>query len=119
MKHRDKKRLYIAYYLRPKHPDVPHQALMVGPKRISDNSSFTKFHVKNTLQILDGGAAQPWIYEMVEISDLRSDIRLLALACVGKVVTPLRSIRDTLESIPIYQIDDPDVVKAKDFNCVS
>jgi hypothetical protein len=125
MHRKETPRLYIAYYARPKHPDIPHQALMIGMKSVfSGKTIFTKYHIKNTLQVSDAGkATQPWVYKSTKVNDIMSEDRLLALVCVGKVSVNFPTAAGCLEGLPIHQPDDSpdnqDEETNDSFNCVS
>lgn len=117
---RSKPRLYVAFYARPKHPDSYHQALLIGPKNIhAASSEFSKFHVKNTLQIQSGAPTQPWIFEAATIPKLAAEDRLLVLVCIGKIVAKQDAVKQTLKDVRIYQKDDPDKDKAASFSCTT
>ncbi|KAF2016898.1 hypothetical protein BU24DRAFT_140365 [Aaosphaeria arxii CBS 175.79] len=88
---RNKPRLALALYARPKHPTTYHYALLLIPKP-TPNSPFTpaatKYHVKNTLQVLPGDSSfsQPWRFERDELDDVSRDPRLLVCVVVAKVL---------------------------------
>lgn len=116
---RNKSRLQLALYVRPKHPGTYHYALFVSPKptgRAHGNTA-TKYHVKNTLQQDSSGElAQPWRYEKTDIQDVNQEHRLLVRVVIAKV-TSTDALEKALEAVPIYQVNNMDQVKAKDFNC--
>jgi hypothetical protein len=67
---RNKPRLQLALYARPKHPETYHYALFVAPK--SAEGPIMKHHVKNTLQVdVSGQATQPWRYERLRLQILK------------------------------------------------
>ncbi|EGP85619.1 unnamed protein product [Zymoseptoria tritici ST99CH_1A5] len=115
---RDKPRLHLALYSRPKHPKSYHYALFISPKKQPATTAI-KHHALNTLQqTSQGGLAQPWRYERTEV-EIANERRLLALVVVGKVICAQETLDSVLEGIPIYQVDDEDEEAAKSFNCIS
>lgn len=121
LKLRNKPRLELALYARPKFPGTYRYALFVTPKSdkpAREATVATKHHVKNTLQNVSGQASQPWRYERAAVSDFRSEHRLLVRVIIAKI-TSIERLERTLEALPIYQKDDPDQTKAESFNCVS
>lgn len=122
---RNKPRLELALYARPKHAGTYHYALFIAPKsRIHQKKkngiapSATKFHVKNTLQEVDGQIEQPWRFESVHIPDLTQEPRLLVCLVIGKIVsTDDEAVERVLRGVPIYQVDDEDQEKAQLFTC--
>ncbi|KIW70682.1 hypothetical protein PV04_02927 [Phialophora macrospora] len=117
---RNKPRLQLALYTRPKHPGTYHYALFVSPKftRPLEGRTATKHHVKNTLQNISGELRQPWRYERIAISDVRLEHRLLVRVVIAKIIS-VDTLERTLEGLPIYQIDDSDQMKAQSFNCLA
>ncbi|KAF7197268.1 hypothetical protein HII31_01379 [Pseudocercospora fuligena] len=119
--YRNKPRLELAIYARPKHPDSYHWAIFTAPKssKGKPSRSVTKRHVLNTIQNVEGVVSQPWRYERVSIKDYASENRLLARIVIGKVLTldPENDIERSLGPLPIYQEDDEDQAKPKDFGC--
>src|SRR4051812_47547491 len=117
---RNKSRLQLALYARPKHPGTYHYALFISPKSTKQQPtlSATKYHVKNTLQNISGEVTQPWRYERVAISDVRSEHRLLVRVIIAKVISP-NALERILNEVPVYQIDDPDQAKAQSFTCLT
>jgi hypothetical protein len=116
---RNKPRLQVALYARPKHPGTYHYALFITPKKPRSYPA-TKIHVKNTLISIFGAVSSPWRFERVEIPDFSLDPRLLVLVTVGKVLASIDELELFLkEHVQIYQLDDEDQVKAKEFNCVT
>ncbi|KAF1959320.1 hypothetical protein CC80DRAFT_533484 [Byssothecium circinans] len=115
---RNKPRLQLALYARPKHPGSYHYALFISPKSTKQQqaNSATKHHVKNTLQNISGELAQPWRYERLAISDVQLEQRLLVRIVVAKVTSP-DALDRILETVPVYQVDDPDQAKAQSFSC--
>lgn len=120
---RNKQRLQLALYARPKHPDSYHYALFITPKTGSRQNntssqkpfSVTKFHVKNTLQNINGETVQPWRFERMVISDLLQEPRLLVCVVIGKVLPD--AVEQEFPRVKIYQVDDPDQTKAQAFDC--
>ena len=115
---RNKPRLQLALYARPKHPCTYHYALFVSPKSTKQKliNSAIKHHVKNTVQNISGEVTQPWRYECLAISNVQLEPRLLVRIVIAKITSP-----DTLEGIlrdaRIYQIDDSNQAKAQLFSC--
>jgi hypothetical protein len=122
---RNKQRLQLALYARPKHPDTYHYALFIAPKinsRQTNNArnkpfSTTKFHVKNALQNIDGQILQPWRFEIILIPDLSEEQRLLICVVIGKITSD--AVEQKLSQVPIYQVDDSDKAKARAFSCLT
>jgi len=116
---RNKPRLELALYARPKHPGTHHYALFVSPKSTKSkvSASSTKHHVKNTLQNIHGELSQPWRYECVAIPDCNVEQRLLARVVIAKVVVPIGDLEKTLTAVPVYQEDDVEVVDGRVFSC--
>lgn len=113
--------LHIALYARPKYPDTYHYALIACPDdrwRFWKERTNLKFHVKNTLQIVDGALDQPWVYESIALKKLTEQLDLLVLVSVGKVSCTGEELQGILKGVPIYQVDDIDSEKAGAFNCV-
>lgn len=117
---RNKPRLELALYARPKHPGTYHYALFISPKsnRKQQSNSATKYHVKNTLQNISGELTQPWRYESLAVSDVQLEQRLLVRIVITKVTSP-NAMGRILEAVPIYQVDDPDQAKAQSFTCLT
>ncbi|KAF2431322.1 hypothetical protein EJ08DRAFT_733550 [Tothia fuscella] len=115
---RNKPRLYLALYARPKYPNTYHYALMICPKNLTNSSQVLKYHVKNTLQAIDGAVSQPWRYEHTDISIITGESRLFVLVCIAKVIASTADIERVFSNIPIFQKDDVDEAKAANFNCV-
>ncbi|OAL56809.1 hypothetical protein IQ07DRAFT_617321 [Pyrenochaeta sp. DS3sAY3a] len=117
---RNKPRLQLALYSRPKHPGTYHYALLISPKSTKKQqaNSATKHHVKNTLQNISGELTQPWRYEHLVISDVQLEQRLLVRIVIAKV-TYQDALEKILEAVPVYQADGPDQVKGQSFNCSS
>ena len=125
LKKRNKPRILLALYARPKHPEVPHYALLVIPK-ITPHSSqnpikspesipATKYHIKNTLQRINGKLCQPWRFDRDIVTDLDRDLGLLVCTVIGKVLS-MKKLERALHKIPIYQVDDCMQFKARDFD---
>lgn len=117
---RNKPRLQLALYARPKHPGTYHYALLVSPKSTKNQqaSLATKHDVKNTLQNISGALTQPWRYERLAISDVQLEQRLLVRIVIAKVTSP-DALERILEAVPVYQIDGPDQAKAQSFTCLT
>jgi hypothetical protein len=117
---RNKPRLQLALYARPKHPGTYHYALFVSPKftKPLEGRTATKHHAKNTLQNISGELSQPWRYERIAIPDVRLEPRLLVRVVIAKIVS-VDALERTFEALPMYQIDDLDQVKAQSFNCLT
>ncbi|KAF2253518.1 hypothetical protein BU26DRAFT_515866 [Trematosphaeria pertusa] len=117
---RNKPRLQLALYARPKHPGTYHYALFISQKSTKQQqaNSATKHHVKNTLQNISGELTQPWRYERLAISDVQLEQRLLVRIVIAKVTSP-DALERILEAVPVYQIDDPDRAKAQSFTCLT
>lgn len=114
---RNRLRLQLALYARPKYPDTYHYALFVAPKSAQCQTPITKHHVKNTLEIIAGDATQPWRYERTVITRAEDEQRLLVRVVVAKLTGPRELIDHILESVPIYQDDDVDRAQVKTFTC--
>jgi len=113
---RNKDRLQLALYARPKHPDSPHFAFFIAPKNLQ--GPVTKHHVKNTMMIDESGKAiQPWRYERTTITDVESEPRLLARIIIAKVAKSPDDVQRILDSVPIYQVEDLDKDEAQTFTC--
>lgn len=112
---RNKSRLQLALYARPKQPGTYHYALFVSPKSTKQMLA-TKHHVKNTVQNIAGEVTQPWRYERLAISNVQLEPRLLSRIIIAKITSP-----DTLEGIlgatRVYQIDDSNQAEAQSFSC--
>lgn len=115
---RNKPRLELALYSRPKHPGSYHYALFVSPKSTKQKPaiSATKHHVTNTLQVVSGEAIQPWRYECLAVADVQLEYRLLVRVIIAKVITP-DALERILEAVPLYQIDDSNQAEAQSFCC--
>lgn len=122
---RNKPRLQLALYARPKHPDTYHYALFVSPKRSRQQArtelAATKQHVKNTLlQHGSGGEiAQPWRYERLAVPDFRLEQRLLVRIVIAKVMTSATALETILEAVPVYQVGDTDQADGALFTCLT
>ncbi|KAF2705587.1 hypothetical protein K504DRAFT_387627 [Pleomassaria siparia CBS 279.74] len=117
---RNKPRLELALYARPKHPGTYHWALFVSakPNRQRASASVTKYHVKNTLQNVHGELAQPWRYErVVDLAIERERLQRLLVRVVIAKVPSVDLLEDLLATVPIYQRDDADRLKALSFSC--
>ena len=111
---RNKPRLQIALYARPKYPDTYHWALFISPKSSSkqygrnndDAARVTKYHVKNTLSSIEGRqVTDRWHYETKSIPDVTQEHLLLARFIIAKVIAPEDTIDDIIGAVPITQVD--------------
>jgi hypothetical protein len=87
MMSRNKPRLYLALYARPKFPGTYHYALLVSPKIESLNPEerdSTKYHCKNILQAAHGVVSTPWTVEREHVN-ANADFRILVRVLLGKV----------------------------------
>jgi hypothetical protein len=109
---RNKDRLQLALYARPKHPPGNyHYAFFVAPKNAQ--GPLVKHHVKNTLQVNDSGKAiQPWRYERTIVADVKAEPRLLARIIIAKVAKSSGEVQRILDCVPIYQVEDLDKAEA-------
>lgn len=119
---RNKHRILLALYARPKYPDSPHYALLLTPKIKRRNKrepiTGTKYHAKNVVAVIDGQADIPWRKDISYIGDINRDANLLVCGVIAKVLD-LDHTEYLLHHTPVYQIDDPDREKARSFNCVA
>lgn len=113
---RNKPRLHLALYARPKYPDTYHYTLLIPPKP-SNAPAALKFHVHNKLQKTDDIISQPWLYETIDIPDISLEPRLLACIAIEKILVPLGRVNQILREVPIYQFDDPSG-QGKGFDCL-
>ncbi len=102
---RNKPRLHLAIYARPKHPDTYQYALLIRPKP-SNAPAALKFHVHNKLLKTDDIKSQPWLYETIDIPDVSLEPRLLACIAIEKILVPLGRVNQILREVPIDQVDD-------------
>jgi hypothetical protein len=96
----------------------PHQTLLAGPEytgRKSPHKSYLKFHIIRTPKNSNGKLVPTWVYESTTIEDIYSEERLIALVCLGKIVSPIEHLDSLLAQVPIYQVDDPEQESAKRF----
>lgn len=113
---RNKDRLQLALYARPKHPGSYHYAFFVAPKK--PQGPVTKHHVKNTLQIDSSGEAiQPWRYERTTITNVEAEPRLLARVIIAKVAKSSDDVQKIMDAVPVYQVEDLDKAEAQTFTC--
>jgi hypothetical protein len=113
---RNKDRLQLALYARPKYPDSPHFSFFIAPKNLQ--GSVTKHHVKNTMMIDESGKAiQPWRYERTTITDVEAEPRLLARIIIAKMAKSADEVQRILDGVPIYQVEDLDKAGAQTFTC--
>lgn len=117
---RNKPRLLVAFYSRPKHPDSYHYALLLTPKLNRNQTSFpaTKFHALNTLQNISGELSSPWRYERSSVADVSSERRLLVCVVIAKVIDE-NLLEQMLKNVPVYQKDDAARAKAEASDCVA
>ncbi|KAJ5645885.1 hypothetical protein N7490_002257 [Penicillium lividum] len=123
-KKRNKPRLLLALYARPKHPNAPHYALLVTPNIKPERKlavepepiPATKYHIKNTIQKIKNVVCQPWRFECVDVPDLDRDHNILVCAVIAKVLSTTK-LNQIMAEIYIYQKDDPMQFKARDFDC--
>ncbi|RHZ61292.1 hypothetical protein CDV55_104614 [Aspergillus turcosus] len=116
---RNKRRLLLALYARPRHPDSYHYAILITPKITpKDNPPIpaTKYHVKNTLTNTEAGLSQPWRFEQSSLENIHDDPRMLVAVVVGKVLS-VEMVEEVFRRTPIYQADDPDRDRASEFDC--
>ncbi|CAK7210786.1 hypothetical protein SEUCBS140593_000948 [Sporothrix eucalyptigena] len=98
-----KKRLYIALYpsgVSNKEERRYHWAFLVGPKNegaANVQVPGTKYHVKNR-------PVQGWIYEEVDVADVKSTVDLLARVTIAKVEDEDR-LAGIMRKIPVVQND--------------
>ena len=114
---RNKLRLQLALYARPKHPGTYHYALFIAPKHIQDKALTTKHHVKNTFMNIAGEVTSPWRYERAIVTRPEDEQRLLVRVVVAKLTAPHEVIDEILESVPVYQVDDLDESHTRTFSC--
>ncbi|KAF2212259.1 hypothetical protein CERZMDRAFT_97538 [Cercospora zeae-maydis SCOH1-5] len=101
----NKPRLQLAVYARPKHPESPHYALFLAPKR--GPGPVVKHHVKNTWQVESSGQAIcPWRYERTVIASVDNEPRLLARVVMAKVVKGGEEVQEMISSVPVRLEDD-------------
>ncbi|OGM51334.1 hypothetical protein ABOM_000309 [Aspergillus bombycis] len=119
---RNKPRLLLALYARPKHPENYHYALLIVPKITAAQNTKplpgTKHHVKNTIENINDRISQPWRFERAVIEDINLEPRLLVCVVIGKVLS-LENVERVFGDTPIYQVEDPDQEKALAFDCRS
>lgn len=117
---RHKPRLLLGLYARPRYPGTYHYALFITPRIKSPGKRLaaSKYHVKNTIQIIDDQVSQPWQLEQFTTPDISYDPRLLVCVVIGKIVS-LDLVEKLISQTPVYQVDHPDVEKARSFNCLS
>jgi hypothetical protein len=115
---RNKPRLQLALYARPKNPGTYHYALLIAPKNAAAQAPVVKHHVKNTLLVDDRGeATQPWRYERTVISNIEAEPRLLARIIIAKMAKPADEVQRILEDVPIYQVEDLEKAEDQTFTC--
>lgn len=113
---RNKPRLELALYARPKHPGTYHYALFTAPKTME--GPLAKHHSKNTLQIdASGEATAPWRYEQTTIDKIESESRLLVRVIIAKVLKPGDRAALVLDNIPVHQINGVDNADSEIFTC--
>ncbi|KAJ5666500.1 uncharacterized protein N7477_008948 [Penicillium maclennaniae] len=113
---RNKLRVLLAFYSRPNDPGI-HTALLITKKIKSGAKreiiSARKWHVKNTVQLIDHAPARPWRREREIIPNIDNDLRLLACAVIAKIYD-IGEVETILNSVPVYQPEDVD----QDMACV-
>ncbi|KAE8136018.1 hypothetical protein BDV38DRAFT_250410 [Aspergillus pseudotamarii] len=119
---RNKPRLLLALYARPKHPESYHYALLICPKITTAQNAkprpATKYHVKNTIDNINDRISQPWRFERSMIDDINLQPRLLVCVVIGKIVSQ-EHVERMFGDTPVYQVDHPDKEKALGFDCRS
>ena len=110
---RNKPRLHLALYARPKHPGTYHYALLTRAKDItprltpSFEPAAIKYHLRSTLQNNGGGIfSQSWDYEEVPVHDIALEPRILVSIVIAKIIVPIENFNDILRGIAIYQVND-------------
>jgi hypothetical protein len=97
---RNKPRLVLALYPRPKHPGTYHYTLFLTAKNFQ--GTITKHHAKNTLLVDSSGAATaPWRYERVITDGLEREQRLLVCVVVAKVLVTVDELERVLAGVPV------------------
>ena len=109
---RNKPRLCLALYARPKHPGTYHYALLVCPKKLG--LAADKYHVKNNAGLISH-QSQPWSYETGNVQDLSQEYLLLARFVIAKVTKP-EKIDAVLRRVPLYH-EEKDVADV--FTCLT
>ncbi|KAH8723173.1 hypothetical protein GQ44DRAFT_828377 [Phaeosphaeriaceae sp. PMI808] len=116
---RNKPRLQLALYARPKHPDTYHYTLLLAPKcAFTPADSAIKYHLTDRLQTSQDGVAQSWSYERLNILDIHREHGLLARVVIAKVTLP-DAIEKILEALPIIQVDDQNESKSQLCVCLA
>jgi len=96
---RNKPRLQLALYSRPKHPGTYQHALFISPKNPKSSRPIIKFHVSNAH------------LERVTISNLLSEPGLLILETIGKVTVSVDEIERVLKDrFTVHHGEDDDGV---------
>jgi hypothetical protein len=115
---RNKPRLELALYGRPKHLHSYRYALFVAPKstKHAPAVSGVKHHIKDTVQTIAGEIRQPWRYERVAIEDINSEACLLVRVVVAKV-TDLDAVQRILSRVPVPPANALDPDQATAFTC--
>ena len=113
---RNKPRLHLALYARPKYPDTYHYALLIRPKPPNAHSAL-KFDVHNKLQKTDDIISQPWLFETIDIPRIALEPRLLACIVVEKILVPLERVHQILREVRTHHTDDASG-QDKDYDCV-
>lgn len=76
---RNKPRLLLTLYARPKHPESYHYALLICPKITAAQNTkplrATKYHVKNTIENINDRISQPWRFEQSMNDDINLEPR--------------------------------------------
>lgn len=118
---RNKQRILLALYARPKYPNSPHYALLLTPKikrwTKKQPIAATKYQVKHIVTMINGQPDIPWRKDIAYIGDINRDQDLLVCGVIAKVLDPVRT-EILLHQTPVYQVDDPDEDKARSFDNV-
>ena len=96
---KNKPRLCLALYARPKHPGTYDYALLVCPKKLGFTAD--KFYVKNAVKIINGAVSHTWAYEAAKIEDLLQEHHLLARIVIAKVLE-IQRVDGVLRRVPLY-----------------
>ncbi|KAF2240111.1 hypothetical protein EV356DRAFT_527947 [Viridothelium virens] len=97
---RNKPRLCLALYARPKHPGTYRYALLVCTKKLDLTAE--KYCVEKVAKVGDGIVSQLWVYETSQVKDLSQEDLLLARFVIAKVFKPER-VDDILQRVPLHQ----------------
>lgn len=116
---RNKPRILLAFYSRPKHHTIHFALLITGKiKRGAKRGSIParKWHAKNTIQFVNNIPTRPWRREREIVTDIDNDLRLLACAVIAKVHN-LDEAERLLNLVPVFQPEDADQHMAAEFDC--